>query len=66
MYFQALRKVESQPFHAFGYEFETYNDLKQWCTHGKQKDYALFHGMIVEYVKANSKAKVVNIDKLNI
>jgi hypothetical protein len=26
--------------------------------------YALFHGMIVEYVKANSKAKVVTISHL--
>ncbi len=58
---------------AFGYEFDSYEALQEWCVRGLEEKfesqqyaniYALFHGMIVEYVKANSKAKVVNIDRL--
>jgi len=58
---------------AFGYNFESYGDLQEWCTegfyHGIDEDeypkvYALFHGMIVEYVKANSSGKKVNIESL--
>lgn len=59
--------------HAFGYDFECYDDLQTWCVEGIEDCfdyaelpgvYALFHGMIVEYVKANSKGKVVKIDKI--
>ncbi len=55
---------------AFGYEFESYNDLQEWCERGirehcddeaLQRTFAHFHGMIVEYVKENSKAKIVNV-----
>jgi len=55
---------------AFGYEFESYGDLQEWCERGirehcddetLQQTFAHFHGMIVEYVKNNSKAKLVNI-----
>ncbi len=55
---------------AFGLEYETYEDIQSWCTSGLAaiyeeeqlaEVYALFHGMIVEYVKANSKGKVVTI-----
>jgi endonuclease-3 related protein len=58
---------------AFGYTFDSYDALQEWCIEGLsaqfEKDelpsvYALFHGMIVEYVKANSKAKVVTISQL--
>lgn len=55
---------------AFGYEFESYNDLQEWCECGIRKhcdeetlqsSFAYFHGMIVEYVKEKSKGKVVDI-----
>ena len=55
---------------ALGMEYELYEDIQSWCTAGIESKftveklpevYALFHGMIVEYVKANSKGKVVTI-----
>jgi endonuclease-3 related protein len=59
---------------AFGYEFESYDELQEWCETGV-RDYfdtvhlpaafARFHGMIVEYVKGNSKGKAVNTDQLS-
>lgn len=58
---------------AFGYEFENYSDLQEWCERGVaehcdestlQRTFAHFHGMIVEYVKGNSRGKVVNIMKI--
>ncbi len=58
---------------AFGYKFDSYDKMQEWCTNGLSlhmneeelsRRYALFHGMIVEYVKANSKAKIVNIRAL--
>lgn len=58
---------------AFGYEFENYSDLQEWCERGVrehcdeailQRAFAHFHGMIVEYVKGNSKGKVVITEKL--
>ncbi len=60
--------------YAFGYNFESYDDLQAWCIEGlshvkdgaeRSKVYALFHAMIVEFVKANSKGKQVNIESLN-
>lgn len=59
--------------YAFGYSFESYHDLQEWCVDGlsslqeeleRPKTYALFHGMIVEFVKANSTGKKVNIESL--
>lgn len=56
---------------AFGYEFESYDELQEWCEAGIRgyfdtvqlpAAFARFHGMIVEYVKRNSKGKVVNIE----
>ncbi len=53
---------------AFGYEFENYSDLQEWCEHGirehcdeetLQQTFAHFHGMIVEYVKHNTNGKMV-------
>ena len=58
---------------AFGYEFESYDDLQEWCVKGLSsscegselfKVYALFHAMIVEFVKENSKGKKINIESL--
>ncbi|MFA6188910.1 MAG: 3-methyladenine DNA glycosylase [Sulfuricurvum sp.] len=58
---------------AFGYEFENYSDLQEWCERGVrehcdegmlQRTFAHFHGMIVEYVKAHSKGKTVNIEQI--
>jgi endonuclease-3 related protein len=55
---------------AFGYEFESYDDLKEWCERGIRSHFnetdlpiifAHFHGMIVEYVKHNSNGKKVII-----
>ncbi len=58
---------------AFGYEFESYDELQEWCEVGVRTSfdevqlpaaYARFHGMIVEYVKRNSKGKVVSIEQI--
>jgi endonuclease-3 related protein len=55
---------------AYGYEFENYNDLQEWCERGirehcdeaiLQCTFAHFHGMIVEYVKHNTNGKSVII-----
>ena len=55
---------------AFGYEFEGYDELQEWCEAGirehfdestLQQTFARFHGMIVEYVKNNSKGKKIDI-----
>ena len=55
---------------AFGYEFETYDDLQGWCVEGLDghiagddlsRAYALFHGMIVEYVKRYKKGRSVDV-----
>lgn len=56
---------------AFGYEFESYDELQEWCEAGVRgyfdsvqlpAAFARFHGMIVEYVKGNSKGKNVDIE----
>ncbi len=56
---------------AFGYEFEGYDELQEWFEAGirehfdestLQQTFARFHGMVVEYVKGNSKGKVVGIE----
>lgn len=58
---------------AFGYEFENYSDLQEWCERGirehcdesiLQRTFAHFHGMIVEYVKHNTNGKTVIIAPL--
>jgi len=58
---------------AFGYEFESYDELQEWCEAGVRgyfdtvqlpAAFARFHGMIVEYVKRNSKGKKVDIKSL--
>ena len=63
---------------AFGYQFESYDELQDWIveqiynnyskifpTLSRANAYARIHGMIVEYVKDNSKGRVVKIDKIN-
>jgi len=59
---------------AFGYEFESYDELQEWCEAGIRgyfdtvqlpAAFARFHGMIVEYVKGNSKGKAVNIERIS-
>ncbi len=59
---------------AFGYEFESYDELQEWCEAGVRgyfdsvqlpAAYARFHGMIVEYVKRNSKGKAVNVERIS-
>jgi endonuclease-3 related protein len=49
---------------ALGHEFEAYDDLQAWFEIYDAKMAAHYHGMIVEYVKANSRKKVVNTKKL--
>jgi endonuclease-3 related protein len=58
---------------AFGYTFETYDDLQAWCTEGfaemyaeeeLPKRYAQFHGMIVEYVKRFKRGRSVEVSLL--
>ncbi len=58
---------------SFGYEFESYDELQEWCEAGIRSAFAeeqlpeifaRFHGMIVEYVKGNSKRKAVNVNGL--
>ncbi len=64
---------------AFGYDFNSYLELQEWIVDdfydgyievfnnlSRANAYAIAHGMVVEYVKANSKRKIVNIDKIKI
>lgn len=57
----------------FGYEFECYDDLQEWCEYGLREMnndselatfFAHFHGMIVEYVKQNANGKAVILSLL--
>lgn len=59
---------------AFGYEFESYDDMSEWCEAGLRavlaeeelhEAFVRFHGMIVEYVKRNSKGKKISYEGLN-
>lgn len=56
-----------------GWEFEAYEELQSWCSseidaHFSEEElpgvYARYHGMIVEYVKANSKGRKVDVGRL--
>lgn len=58
---------------AFGFDFETYDAVQSWCIEGLAGHYgpeelpavyALFHGLIVEYVKRNKKGRSVDIATL--
>jgi len=62
-------KYTQQLVLALGFEFESYEDLQSWCMHGfvredAHHDFALFHGMIVEYMKKHKKGKVIDIAAL--
>lgn len=59
---------------SYGYEFESYDELQEWCEAGIRaaideeklhEAFVRFHGMIVEYVKKNSKGKVVNVERIS-
>jgi len=54
----------------FGYEFESYGDIKEWLVSGyHDKDsqfFALYHGMIVEFAKLYVKGKKVDITPLEV
>jgi endonuclease-3 related protein len=66
---------------AFGYEFEDYRGVQAWLIAGlkdydikvrrlfpdisKAQIYALFHGMIVEYVKRHKRGKKVDVEPLS-
>jgi len=62
-------KYTQQLLQALGREFDLYEDLQSWCVDGFRSDdlhhdLALFHGMIVEYMKRYKKGKQINIDPL--
>ncbi len=55
---------------AFGYEFESYDELQEWCEAGVRNYFdevqlnavfARFHGMIVEYVKGKKAIEISSI-----
>ena len=62
-------KYTQQLLQTLGREFDAYDDIQAWCEDGfKSEDLhrslALFHGMIVEYMKRYKKGKVVDIEPL--
>jgi len=66
-------RYTSRLLDAFGYEFESYELMQEWLEEGVESyidankqhlTYALFHGMIVEYMKVYSKRKKVEIKPL--
>ncbi len=64
-------KYTQQLLQALGREFDQYDDIQSWCVDGFRsddlhRDLALFHGMIVEYMKQYKKGKVVDIESLQI
>ncbi len=64
-------KYTQQLLYALGREFDLYDDIQSWCMDSFKSDdlhhgFALFHGMIVEYMKQHKKGKVVDIEPLQI
>ena len=62
-------KYTQQLVLALGVEFESYEDLQSWCirdfmSEQPHHDFALFHGMIVEYMKKYKKGRVVDTTML--
>jgi endonuclease-3 related protein len=59
-------KYTQQLLAALGREFEDYDELQAWCMEGFSKgdhlarELALFHGMVVEYMKKNKKGRTVD------
>ncbi|WP_345978206.1 3-methyladenine DNA glycosylase [Sulfurimonas sp. HSL3-7] len=64
-------KYTQQLAAALGREFEDYHDLQAWCREGfKESDglareLALFHGMIVEYMKKYKKGREIDLSPIN-
>jgi endonuclease-3 related protein len=60
-------KYTQQLMAALGREFEDYDELQAWCMEGFRDEgqlsleLALFHGMIVEYMKKHKKGRAVDI-----
>jgi endonuclease-3 related protein len=72
--FMVVDAYTARLLNAFGYEFESYDELQEWCESGVRgyfdtvqlsAAFARFHGMIVEYVKRNSKGKQVNVERIS-
>ncbi len=56
---------------ALGWEFDDYEELQSWCIDGFKgadlhRDLALFHGMIVEYMKRYKKGSLVETSPLTL
>lgn len=64
-------KYTQQLLDALGYSFDAYDEVQSWCMQGFEKvddlhqAYALFHGMVVEYMKRYKKGKKVETLPLN-
>ena len=63
-------KYTQQLLHSLGREIEQYEDLQSWCVDGFKSDdlhhdLALFHGMIVEYMKRYKKGKNIDLTPLD-
>lgn len=64
-------KYTQQLLAALGREFEDYHDLQAWCMEGFResdglaRELALFHGMIVEYMKKYKKGRVIDLLPIN-
>jgi len=60
-------KYTQQLMAALGREFDDYDELQAWCMEGFRdeedlaRELALFHGMIVEYMKKYKKGRAVDI-----
>ena len=63
-------KYTQQLLAALGWEFEDYHDLQAWCMEGFEesdvlaRELALFHGMVVEYMKRYKKGREVDVSIL--
>ena len=63
-------KYTQQLLQALGREFDDYEEIQLWCEDGFKSDdlhhdLALFHGMIVEYMKRYKKGKIIDITPLS-
>jgi len=64
-------KYTQQLLAALGREFEEYDDLQSWCMEGFRdggdmaRELALFHGMVVEYMKRHKKGRVIDLFPIN-
>jgi endonuclease-3 related protein len=64
-------KYTQQLLAALGREFEDYDELQAWCMEGFRdeghlaREFALFHGMIVEYMKRYKKGREIDLLPIN-